>query len=74
MIEKALKQIESAKKLITEMTGFLAEVENKIPEEQKADYLKMKKDLLDEVQKGENKINTKKIFELWEQKVSNSGE
>ena len=48
MIEKALKQIESAKKLITEMTGFLAEVENK--------------------------INTKKIFELWEQKVSNSGE
>ena len=56
------------------MTGFLAEVENKIPEEQKADYLKMKKDLLDEVQKGENKINTKKIFELWEQKVSNSGE
>tara|TARA_R110002020_G_scaffold222063_8_gene430427 strand:+ start:392 stop:577 length:186 start_codon:yes stop_codon:yes gene_type:complete len=56
MIEKALKQIESAKKLITEMTGFLAEVENKIPEEQKADYLKMKKDLLDEVQKGENKI------------------
>ena len=72
MIEKAIKQIESAKKLITEMTGFLAEVENKIPEEQKDDYLKMKSDLLKEVQKGDNKINTKKIFELWEQKVSNS--
>ena len=72
MIEKALKQIQSAKKLITEMTGFLAEVENKIPKEQKANYLKMKKELLAEVEKGGNKINTKKIFELWEQKVSNS--